>query len=268
MALQHSRTLQLTTLQLLVRGVNVRYRDVQHPLRSINPHHLVRITTLKGQKFARNPKTDLAVFCANCHRMIHRFSEPWNIAAFKEALQSEAACVRPTESEHSNRERLSAGPSNAPWWRLITGRGAAHTCNARLAFHFRFAFHKLSLQTVRATDYDSQMQLETKDWVTLIGVLVTLVVAMANLFYSIISNRRTNFINTVTASRMKWIDSLRDKVSAFIGVTTHISRGVAGPELPDFFRQKDTLQMQIELHLNPDDPVDFKRGASGSHGSR
>jgi 5-methylcytosine-specific restriction protein A len=53
----------------------------------IEAHHLVPIRSLKGQKVTRNPKTDFAVLCANCHRMIHRFSEPWDIVAFKKTVQ-------------------------------------------------------------------------------------------------------------------------------------------------------------------------------------
>lgn len=35
-------------------------------------HHIKPLAELKGEKYKTNPKTDLAVLCANCHRMIHR----------------------------------------------------------------------------------------------------------------------------------------------------------------------------------------------------
>jgi 5-methylcytosine-specific restriction protein A len=54
--------------------------------RYIEAHHLVPIATLKGQKVSRNPKTDFAVLCANCHRMIHRFSMPDDLQAFRKML--------------------------------------------------------------------------------------------------------------------------------------------------------------------------------------
>jgi 5-methylcytosine-specific restriction enzyme A len=38
----------------------------------IEAHHLTPLHTLKGQKVALNPKTDFAVLCSNCHRMIHK----------------------------------------------------------------------------------------------------------------------------------------------------------------------------------------------------
>lgn len=35
-------------------------------------HHLIPLSKLKGKKYKTDPKTDLAVLCSNCHRMVHR----------------------------------------------------------------------------------------------------------------------------------------------------------------------------------------------------
>ncbi len=99
----------------------------------------------------------------------------------------------------------------------------------------------------------------SNDLIAITGIAVTFVVSVANLIYSLRNNRRTTFVNTVTTSRLKWIDSLRDKVSEFIAVTTRLS----GPPLPSndsrvLLLQRDTLLHQIALHLNPDDPEDQK----------
>lgn len=104
--------------------------------------------------------------------------------------------------------------------------------------------------------------------VSFIGIILTFGVAIANLWYSIRNNRKTGFINTVTSSRIQWINSLRDKVSTFIAVTTRLT----GPELIDtlkpeeemanekrmidLMRERDTLMHQIVLHLNPQDSGD------------
>ncbi len=58
--------------------------------RYVEAHHLIPISTLKGQKVSRNPKTDFAVLCANCHRMIHRFESPWDLAAFRKTIETES----------------------------------------------------------------------------------------------------------------------------------------------------------------------------------
>lgn len=52
----------------------------------IEAHHLVPVASLKGQTVSRDPKTDFAVLCANCHRMIHRFESPWDIEGFRKAI--------------------------------------------------------------------------------------------------------------------------------------------------------------------------------------
>ncbi len=103
--------------------------------------------------------------------------------------------------------------------------------------------------------------METKDLIAIAGIGVTFVVSSANLVYSLWSGKRTVFVNTVTTSRLKWIDSLRDKVSEFIAVTVRLLH----PEFPSERRnigtlllQRDTLLHQIVLHLNPQDPEDQK----------
>ncbi|NRR90831.1 HNH endonuclease [Winogradskyella undariae] len=38
----------------------------------IEVHHIQPLSENKGIEIETNPKTDLAVLCANCHRMVHR----------------------------------------------------------------------------------------------------------------------------------------------------------------------------------------------------
>jgi hypothetical protein len=77
--------------------------------------------------------------------------------------------------------------------------------------------------------------------------------------YSLWSNKQASFVNTVTSSRLKWINSLRDKVAEFIAVTTRISdrkHTVENSGAATLLLQRDTLLHQIILHLNPRDPED------------
>jgi hypothetical protein len=46
-------------------------------------------------------------------------------------------------------------------------------------------------------------RMETKDLIAIAGIGVTFVVSSANLVYSLWSNKRTVFVNTVTTSRLK-----------------------------------------------------------------
>jgi|SRR5579864_451538 len=96
--------------------------------------------------------------------------------------------------------------------------------------------------------------------ITAVGIVLTFGVAAANLFYSIINNKKTRFINTVTTSRIQWINSLRDKVSAYIAVTIRLLNPEALKRDQDtiavLVRERDTLKHQVILHLNPKDPED------------
>jgi hypothetical protein len=100
---------------------------------------------------------------------------------------------------------------------------------------------------------------DLKDIVAIAGVGVTLLVSSANLAYSLWSNRQTSFVNTVTAARLKWIDSLRDKVSEFLAVTSRLrnaNQAGEGEKIEALSIQRDTLLHQIVLHLNPNDTAD------------
>lgn len=48
----------------------------------IEAHHLVPLSKLIGKVVKLNPKTDFAVLCSNCHRMIHKTDRVGDIKAF------------------------------------------------------------------------------------------------------------------------------------------------------------------------------------------
>jgi hypothetical protein len=53
----------------------------------IEAHHLIPAWTLKGKEVVhKDLKADFAVLCANCHRMIHRFESPGDLAAFRAVI--------------------------------------------------------------------------------------------------------------------------------------------------------------------------------------
>jgi hypothetical protein len=101
----------------------------------------------------------------------------------------------------------------------------------------------------------------TNDTVALLGIGVTLVVSSANLAYNLWSGKHTLFVNTVTASRLKWIGSLRDGVSEYMATISllmcpdHCSDS---NKVADLMLKRDTLLHQIVLHLNPLDAEDLK----------
>jgi hypothetical protein len=103
--------------------------------------------------------------------------------------------------------------------------------------------------------------MESKDLIAIVGIGVTFAVSCANFAYSLWSSKRTMFVNTVSTSRLKWIDSLRDKVSEFIAVTARLLKSHPYSDEQDqeaLSLQRDTLLNQIVLHLNPHDAEDRK----------
>jgi 5-methylcytosine-specific restriction protein A len=64
-----------------------RYGDIGEGF--IEAHHLKAISTLEeGVSVAYDIAADFAVLCSNCHRMIHRYADPSNLAAFRLIVQS------------------------------------------------------------------------------------------------------------------------------------------------------------------------------------
>jgi hypothetical protein len=103
-------------------------------------------------------------------------------------------------------------------------------------------------------------QTSTHDPLAILGILATLLVSIATLIHSLQNDRRASFVNTVTSSRLKWIDSLRDEVAEFIATTTRLANrkdpAFFDEKTEDLLQQRDILVHQIVLHLNPDDPKD------------
>lgn len=94
---------------------------------------------------------------------------------------------------------------------------------------------------------------EPKDLVLAAGVAVTLLLGIWNVFANSRSGQRTIFVNTVTSQRIKWIEQLRQDISAFSGLVYHW----AITDLPDpkeeqqIIKEIDRLKHVIRLRLNP-----------------
>jgi hypothetical protein len=110
---------------------------------------------------------------------------------------------------------------------------------------------------VAGLDFCLGKSVTTSDTVAIAGIALTFLVSVANLVYTIRNNKRTIFVNTVSTSRLKWIDSLRDKVSEFIAVSTQLADSARrSSDTRSQVLQRDTLLHEIVLHLNPKDEED------------
>lgn len=102
------------------------------------------------------------------------------------------------------------------------------------------------------------MPIEAKDVVYGIGIVLTFALGVWNLVLNYRNTRRANFINTVTAQRVKWIEQLRQDISAYSGLThTWCFSGVEGkPEELEMLKEVDRLRRVIRLRLNPSGKYD------------
>jgi hypothetical protein len=98
----------------------------------------------------------------------------------------------------------------------------------------------------------------TTQLVTLIGVILSFIVGAAGLWIGIRNSRKTIFINSVTTSRIKYIQDLRNNIAEFCGQFYRYNLLVKND--PDLSTEKlkilescDKLKYLIRLYLNPED---------------
>jgi|GEM_PF-3424550 len=96
--------------------------------------------------------------------------------------------------------------------------------------------------------------------IQLIAIIVTFITAVISLIISIRSSRRTQFINTVTSSRINWIGELRELVSEYISLVYIYDKKpiLKGSELMGYLDKILKLDARITLQLNYKDDEDKK----------
>jgi hypothetical protein len=131
--------------------------------------------------------------------------------------------------------------------------------NLRALFKLRRGFELTDQRVATHSSSRSDLNMDTKDLLTAIGISATFVVAASNLIYTVFATRKTRFVNIVTASRIKWIESLRDTVSRFSGLAYHWSITTLSTETSQrIIEESDNLRFLIRLHLNPHDEKDTR----------
>lgn len=97
--------------------------------------------------------------------------------------------------------------------------------------------------------------------ITLIGVILSFLVGSAGLWVGLTNSRRTNYINSITAARIKYIQEIRNRISELCGLaysynmTLFTSHSLAATPEKQFEMQRefDRLKYLIKLHLNPNE---------------
>jgi hypothetical protein len=96
----------------------------------------------------------------------------------------------------------------------------------------------------------------TTEIVTLIGIGLTFFVGVFNLVITFRNVRKTTFINSVTASRIKYIQDLRESISRFCALAYSYNNRVyklKTDEVWELHKEADSLKFLIRLYLNPED---------------
>lgn len=99
---------------------------------------------------------------------------------------------------------------------------------------------------------------ETKDTFQLFAIGLTFIVSAIGLYVSWKNSHKANFINSITASRIKWIDNLRNNIAQFSGYVYHFSL----TDIPDkeeknkIIKKIDRLRYLIKLQLNNSADID------------
>lgn len=97
-------------------------------------------------------------------------------------------------------------------------------------------------------------------YITLVGIAITFVVSMASLILGISNSRKTIFINSITSSRIKYIQDIRNSISEYCGLFYRYK--ILYDQSPELSAEKlevlksiDKLKYQIMLYLNPEDKI-------------
>jgi hypothetical protein len=92
--------------------------------------------------------------------------------------------------------------------------------------------------------------------ITLIGIAATLAISIVNLIFTIRNAKKTSFLNSVTASRIKYIQDIRTSISRFCGLAHTYNLSIGGSPSAansDLHKEVDNLRYLIRLYLNPED---------------
>lgn len=97
-----------------------------------------------------------------------------------------------------------------------------------------------------------------KDLLLQAGVVVTLVLGLVNLYFNVRTAKRSAFVNTVTAERIKWIAKVRENVSALCAACDEWMVHRTQASTPELQRRIEHLRNEILLQLNPRDIEDLE----------
>ena len=92
--------------------------------------------------------------------------------------------------------------------------------------------------------------------ISLIGIVMVFIATMLNLFFVVRNAKKATFTGSVTASRIKYIQDIREAMSKFCGLAYYYNTGggkLSPQETSAIRKEADSLKYLIRLYLNPED---------------
>jgi len=114
-----------------------------------------------------------------------------------------------------------------------------------------------------ALEHIESSQNMDKDTIYGISILLTFIIGSWNFVQNWRAAKKTSFINTVTAQRVKWLEQMRQDVASFVGLTHNwaMCSEEEQENKAEYLKEIDRLRYVIRLRLNPDDTPDRKIAA-------
>lgn len=89
-----------------------------------------------------------------------------------------------------------------------------------------------------------------------IGVLLTFIVAVANFIFNLNNSKKTTFINSITSSRIKYIQEIRTQISDFCSIALawkNYKENDNNDKVTELSQKANQIKFIINLYLNPED---------------
>jgi hypothetical protein len=95
-----------------------------------------------------------------------------------------------------------------------------------------------------------------EDLLLQLGVIASFLLGLINLYFNHRIAKRTQFINTVTSERVKWIAKVRESISNLCSLCDQWMIHLTQASTPELQSEIERMKNEIRLMLNPNDIED------------
>lgn len=92
--------------------------------------------------------------------------------------------------------------------------------------------------------------------ITLTGIFVSLIIGLTSMYIGVRNSKKTIFINSITSSRIKWMDTIRNTIAEYCSLTSLISI-LPTNEQTEKLIKLEQLRYLIKLQFHRDEKFDM-----------